>query len=160
MAIKRQKRVLVLKRDRYGCVVCGWTNDQLQAARDANVNTAILTMGHLIPTSRGGTNAIENLQAECNRCNSAKGNALPHELPPPLARTWRDPAPLRYGKKADKGVGKIPGWMTPSFASDRTPKRLPAVVVGSPARPMDQIILDVELERHHPRTKEPRARAN
>jgi 5-methylcytosine-specific restriction endonuclease McrA len=34
------------------------------------------TIDHLIPKSRGGTNAIENLVAACPDCNHAKGDSL------------------------------------------------------------------------------------
>ena len=32
---------------------------------------------HVVPRSRGGTNAIENLVGCCPRCNEAKADALP-----------------------------------------------------------------------------------
>ena len=35
------------------------------------------TWDHIIPISRGGTNAQENLQLMCKRCNEEKGNVTP-----------------------------------------------------------------------------------
>jgi hypothetical protein len=42
-------------------------------------NTA--TTDHLIPLSRGGTNAWENLCLACHSCNQARRNNLPHREP-------------------------------------------------------------------------------
>ena len=39
-----------------------------------------LTIDHINPCSRGGTDAIENLQLLCNHCNSVKGNQTHQEL--------------------------------------------------------------------------------
>lgn len=36
---------------------------------------------HVIPRSRGGTNAFENLALSCARCNKSKGDLLLSELP-------------------------------------------------------------------------------
>ncbi len=33
-----------------------------------------LTVDHIVPLSRGGTNYIENIQPLCNECNASKGN--------------------------------------------------------------------------------------
>lgn len=34
----------------------------------------VASLDHVIPISKGGTNALENLRVICNRCNSQKGN--------------------------------------------------------------------------------------
>ncbi len=41
------------------CIICGNKN---------------ITIDHIIPVSRGGTNDIDNLQPLCKSCNSSKGN--------------------------------------------------------------------------------------
>jgi hypothetical protein len=52
-------RNFVLERDNYTCLACG-----------SNEN---LTVDHILPRSRGGTNKIENLQILCQPCNITKG---------------------------------------------------------------------------------------
>jgi 5-methylcytosine-specific restriction endonuclease McrA len=44
------------------CAKCGATED--------------LTIDHIIPMARGGTNDLENLQILCRKCNSSKGAKL------------------------------------------------------------------------------------
>jgi len=40
----------------------------------------ILTLDHLMPKSKGGSNNMENLRLSCRRCNQSRGNSL---FPPP-----------------------------------------------------------------------------
>lgn len=49
----------VLRRDGGTCVACG--------------STEHLTVDHILPVSRGGTNEPDNLQCLCRHCNSTKG---------------------------------------------------------------------------------------
>lgn len=39
-----------------------------------------LTVDHVIPKSKGGTNSPDNLVAACKECNNAKGNKMPEEF--------------------------------------------------------------------------------
>src|SRR6266699_2081411 len=39
-----------------------------------------LTRDHLVPLSRGGTNAWTNVLTACSSCNTRKGNLLPEEV--------------------------------------------------------------------------------
>jgi 5-methylcytosine-specific restriction endonuclease McrA len=58
----------ILLRDRYTCQYCAVT---LPAAK--------LTLDHVIPRSRGGPSAWENLVACCYSCNRRKGDRTPEE---------------------------------------------------------------------------------
>lgn len=41
-----------------------------------------LTMDHLKPRSKGGSNSLENLRLACRKCNQKRGNSL---FPPKIA---------------------------------------------------------------------------
>ena len=59
-------------RDDYRCQLCGRTTAQLRPRE-------CLTRDHLVPLSRGGTNAWTNVLTACSTCNTRKGNRLPAE---------------------------------------------------------------------------------
>lgn len=71
--IPHQARALsrknILLRDRYTCQYCG-----------VALPSSELTLDHVIPRSRGGVSAWENLVACCHACNRHKGNHMLHEL--------------------------------------------------------------------------------
>jgi 5-methylcytosine-specific restriction endonuclease McrA len=62
------------------CVACG-----ARAGRDLS-----LTRDHIVPVSRGGSDAIENIQPLCLRCNVLKGAAEWGDLRPAGWREWMD----------------------------------------------------------------------
>ncbi len=55
----------VLRRDRHLCGYCG---------------KSASTVDHVLPRSRGGADAWENLVACCVKCNNTKGNRTPDEM--------------------------------------------------------------------------------
>lgn len=57
----------VLERDK-GCVWCGVSLDRFTVTAD-----------HLIPKSKGGETALENIGACCRGCNGEKGDRTPLE---------------------------------------------------------------------------------
>jgi len=59
-------------RDHYCCQFCGRPQQQLRARE-------CLTRDHLVPLSRGGSNAWTNVVTACSSCNTRKGNLLPEE---------------------------------------------------------------------------------
>jgi 5-methylcytosine-specific restriction endonuclease McrA len=60
-------RKAVLARDSWTCQYCGQRKPGL-------------TVDHVIPRSRGGTSAWDNIVASCASCNRRKGNRLPREV--------------------------------------------------------------------------------
>ena len=51
-----------------------------------------LTIDHVVPQSRGGLDAWDNLVVACLKCNVKKGNRTPEEAAMPLLRRPRKPA--------------------------------------------------------------------
>lgn len=60
--LSARKSLEVFARDDYRCVTCGTRED--------------LTVDHIHPVSKGGTNDMENLRTLCRSCNSRKGAKL------------------------------------------------------------------------------------
>lgn len=63
--LSRQTKEAVLARDGYRCVRCGWHKN--------------LTVDHIVPRSRGGSDGMPNLQTFCYRCNQQKADSLPQQ---------------------------------------------------------------------------------
>ncbi|MGH2520165.1 MAG: HNH endonuclease, partial [Chloroflexota bacterium] len=70
----------ILMRDRNTCQYCGVSHP-----------AHTMTLDHVLPRSRGGKSAWENLVASCHACNHRKGDRLPHEAG---MRLLRDPRPF------------------------------------------------------------------
>jgi hypothetical protein len=62
--ISQHKRLAIYLRDNLACVYCG----------DAVEQGAKLTLDHVVPVSKGGTNGGDNLVTCCHRCNTSRGN--------------------------------------------------------------------------------------
>ena len=62
-----QLRAYVFHQDEHRCFYCGERGSKL-------------TLDHIIPTSRGGTDRVSNLTAACMKCNQQKDNQLPEEF--------------------------------------------------------------------------------
>lgn len=64
--ISGPKRRRIFERDGHTCQVCFTPGGQEFA--DAPGRLATLTIGHIIPVARGGSDADDNLRTECQRC--------------------------------------------------------------------------------------------
>jgi 5-methylcytosine-specific restriction endonuclease McrA len=96
--IPHQTRALsrknILMRDRYTCQYCHKT-----------LPSGELTLDHVIPRSRAGESAWENLVACCHLCNNRKGNRTPEEAGMKLARAPR-PFSLHTSRHLMRLLGK------------------------------------------------------
>jgi 5-methylcytosine-specific restriction endonuclease McrA len=68
--VRRKTRVRVFERDNYRCRYCGFD----MTLHFPYPHLMVMTVDHVIPRHRGGTNAIENLVTCCYRCNFEKGH--------------------------------------------------------------------------------------
>lgn len=69
--ISAKLRAHIHRRDRWRCRYCGW---QLRVEDGGDV-----TLDHVVPRSRGGSNDDWNLVTSCAYCNRRKGDRLVHE---------------------------------------------------------------------------------
>lgn len=76
----------IMRRDGFQCQYCG--------AKDVP-----LTIDHVIPRSRGGTDNWENLVCACIHCNNRKGDRTPEEAGMQLLRPPRRPHPILFLKQ-------------------------------------------------------------
>ena len=75
----RISRRAVFARDRHRCQYCG--------------SERHLTVDHVVPRSKGGTDTWDNLVTSCAPCNRKKGDRPAHAAGLRLARTPRPPEP-------------------------------------------------------------------
>lgn len=130
MTNTRRRLLRLLKRDGYRCVVCGW-QAKPNIVNGIEQRPGKLTVGHIVPRSRGGSDWLPNVQLECAPCNRAKKNHMPHELPGDLARTWENPAPAREGR---------PGIDALRLSNENGTRN--KTVSKSPARPIELVLSD------------------
>ena len=69
--VSPQRRVQVFSRDGYRCRFCGAKPSE----------TVTLHVDHAIPRSKGGSNAMSNLQTLCCHCNAGKGTRVLNRPP-------------------------------------------------------------------------------
>ena len=61
--LRPEKRLAIYLRDGMACVYCG---QEVEAG-------VVLTLDHLTPASKGGSNSEKNLVTCCQKCNSSRG---------------------------------------------------------------------------------------
>lgn len=75
----------LFERDNFQCLYCGKSFSSAQLTRD-----------HILPSSRGGRDAWENVVAACRRCNQHKGNRTLDEAGLELIALPYRPNPAEY----------------------------------------------------------------
>lgn len=102
-SVVKFSRKNVLVRDRHRCQYCR-----------QEFPTALLTLDHVIPLSRGGTTTWENVVTACKKCNNKKGNRLVSEVKMRLERQPKTPSILTYlqlnRSSGYHGRGYHPSW--------------------------------------------------
>ncbi len=78
----RISRRAVFARDRHRCQYCG--------------SERHLTVDHVVPRSKGGSDTWDNLVTSCAPCNRKKGDRPPHVAGLSLARKPRPPEPAAF----------------------------------------------------------------
>lgn len=71
----RRVRRSIYRRDNFTCGVCGLRYEPPVGWNGEHIEP--LTIGHIIPRSKGGTNRVANLRPECRDCNEGRGDSLP-----------------------------------------------------------------------------------
>ena len=101
--IRREKRLAIYLRDG---LACGWCGASVE-------DGAELTLDHLRPNSKGGSNHESNLVTCCRRCNSARGARTVRSFAERVAaETDRTPAEVERGvrncarRRIDTGAAK------------------------------------------------------
>jgi len=79
--LNKPNRSRIYKRDGYECVYCGSKKN--------------LTLDHVIPKSRGGSNEWTNLVTCCSKCNRDKDNKTPDEAKMKMLKQAFEP-PIMY----------------------------------------------------------------
>jgi len=94
MQARSLSRKNILMRDRYTCQYCLRTLPSVE-----------LTLDHVVPRSRAGESAWENLVACCHPCNNRKGSRTPEEAGMKLTRQPR-PFSLHTSRHLMRLLGK------------------------------------------------------
>jgi 5-methylcytosine-specific restriction endonuclease McrA len=84
---RKISRRALFARDGWRCVYCGERSGRL-------------TLDHVVPRSRGGNSAWENVVTSCAPCNLRKGNRLLEEASMTLSAPPRPPTPVLFIKLA------------------------------------------------------------
>ena len=88
----------ILLRDNNSCQYCNYKGSEL-------------SIDHVIPRSRGGTDNWENVATACLRCNVQKGNKTPEEANMPLLRNpFRPLSNLNFEATKQIYSGKHKEW--------------------------------------------------
>ena len=87
----------LLHRDHYSCQYCG-------------LKSSDLTIDHITPRSKGGTDSWDNVVASCQRCNVKKGDRIPKEANMHLLRQPKVPIGHLYFEVTRLASSYFPDW--------------------------------------------------
>lgn len=121
-------RAMVWDNAQGACRYCG---KRLHPFRDFQVD-------HIVPVSRGGTDAISNLTASCVTCNSIKGTAAVEEMAARVER--RDATDCRV--KPSAGLTTLREWRKARHLSTRSLAALASI--------SNKTLIDLEYGRRRP----------
>jgi hypothetical protein len=82
--VSGRARRTVFDRDGNRCVVCGVASGEPYPHEPTKI--ARMTIGHLLPTGRRGTNDPENLRTECSLCNETSRHLTSTPVDPELVK--------------------------------------------------------------------------
>ena len=66
---RHRVRGIVFVRDGFACVECGKKFEAPEGKYDGSIGVQGLTLGHVIPASQGGEISVQNIRAQCFKCN-------------------------------------------------------------------------------------------
>ena len=87
----------LMYRDHYTCQYC-------------EIKSHSLTIDHVVPRSKGGTDAWDNVVACCQKCNVKKGNRTPKEAGIDLVKHPRAPVGHLYFEIRRLATSDFPTW--------------------------------------------------
>ncbi len=87
----------LMYRDHYRCQYCGQ-------------KTCDLTIDHVIPRSRGGSDAWDNVVACCQKCNVKKGDRTPREAKMTLLKLPKAPFGHLHFEATRLATSSFPDW--------------------------------------------------
>lgn len=145
--VPREVRNAVMARDGYRCMECQ--------------STQRLTLDHIVPYAKGGTNDLDNLRVLCRSCNGRKGAKLLQPLATPLqplATAATSPVAVTV---AVTDTGTVAGTVEAATGLQPRPADRPAVIHGYVAyqQQLDELLAAglpheraalQSLVRHHP----------
>jgi len=84
------KRMKIYVRDRYQCQYCSVKVGKTHPQTNKKLEVKDLTLDHITPKSRGGSNLPSNLVTACKPCNQRKADRTPDEAKMPLRTEVHD----------------------------------------------------------------------
>lgn len=92
--IRPEKRLAIYDRDSWCCVYCGWAED-VPPDEGFIPYANHLTLDHVRPVDRGGSNEPDNLVTACHKCNSRRQHRTSREWNALLRRAGIDTDEVR-----------------------------------------------------------------